>query len=135
MSASRHGSFYWNELMTGDVEKAKAFFASTVGWTYDAMSMGPDGGTYWVAKANGNPVAGIMAMQGVIPDGIPPHWMSYLAVDDIEARLLKVEAAGGKIMRAVFEVPNIGKIAIVSDASGAVMGWITPAQQAADNRL
>ena len=44
-----HGTFYWNELMTRDVARAKTFYADTIGWTYDAMPM-PGGGTYWVAK-------------------------------------------------------------------------------------
>ena len=71
-----HGTFHWNELMTGDVEKAKAFFTETVGWSFDEFPM--ENGTYWVAMSNGNPVGGFMAMQGIVPDGVPPHWMSYL---------------------------------------------------------
>ena len=42
-----HGSFFWNELMARDVEQAKKFYGSMIGWTFDAMPM-PDG-TYWVA--------------------------------------------------------------------------------------
>ena len=93
------------------------------------MAMEPDGGTYWVAMADGQPVGGIMSMKGIVPDGIAPHWMSYLAVDNIYERLQKVEAAGGKIMREAFDIPKVGKIAILADATGAVMGWITPASQ------
>ena len=51
-----HGHFHWNELMTRDVEKAKKFYADTMGWTFDAMPM-PDGGTYSLAMAGGQPVA------------------------------------------------------------------------------
>ncbi len=43
-----HGNFYWNELMTHDAERAKEFYRSVVGWTFDAMPM--PAGTYWVAK-------------------------------------------------------------------------------------
>ena len=43
-----HGEFYWNELMTRDGERAKKFYADTLGWNFEAMAM-PDG-TYWVAK-------------------------------------------------------------------------------------
>ena len=122
-----HGAFHWNELMTGDVEKAKTFFSQTIGWSFTEMPM-PEG-TYWVAMLGDKPVGGIMSMQGIVPEGTPPHWISYLAVDDIDARLAKVVSAGGAIKREPFEVPNVGRIAIVQDASGAVMGWITPAQQ------
>ena len=122
-----HGTFHWNELMTGDAEKAKTFFSQTIGWRFNEMPM-PEG-TYWVAMLGDKPVGGIMSMQGIVPEGTPPHWISYLAVDDIDARLAKVVSAGGEIKREPFEVPNVGRIAIVQDASGAVMGWITPAQQ------
>src|SRR5690242_8876529 len=81
-----HGTFAWNELMTTDVEKAKAFFAATIGWSYEGMSI-QTGGTYWVAKLDGKPVGGIMNMEGVVPPGIPPHWFSYIEVDDVDARI------------------------------------------------
>ena len=58
-----HGTFYWNELMTRDVERAKKFYADTMGWSYEAMPM-PAGGTYWLAKMGGEPVAGIFDISG-----------------------------------------------------------------------
>jgi predicted enzyme related to lactoylglutathione lyase len=69
-----HGSFYWNELMARDVEQAKKFYGSTIGWTFDAMPM-PDG-TYWVAKMDDEPVAGIFPMIGPDFDGVPENWLS-----------------------------------------------------------
>jgi len=122
-----HGAFYWNELMTHDVEQAKAFFTETVGWSFDGMPM-PEGFTYWVAKQDDKPVGGIMGMVPDVPAGTPSHWICYLNVDDIDARLARVTAAGGQICRPAFDVPGVGRIAIVADPTGAVMGWITPAE-------
>ncbi len=122
-----HAMFYWNELMTNDVEKAKAFYATVIGWSFEAMPM-PEG-TYWIAQHDGKPVAGIMAMQGIVPDGIPPHWMSYLAVDDIDTRIAAAATNGATILRPCFDVPGVGRIAILTDPTGAAMGWITPAQE------
>ena len=120
-----HGNFYWNELMTHDPEGAKRFYAETIGWTYDAMPM-PDG-TYWVAKMGDTPVGGIFPMSGPDFDGMPEQWMSYLAVDDVDARLNKATAAGAKIMKPPFDVPNVGRIALVHQPDGAMIGWMTPA--------
>ncbi len=128
---AQHGTFHWNELMTGDVDKAKAFFTEVIGWSFEGMPMEPDGGTYWLAMQNGNPVAGMMDMTGIVPDGVPPHWMGYLAVDDVDARVKKVTDSGGTIIKEAFEVPGVGKIAIVTDATGAALGLITPAGKAA----
>lgn len=124
-----HGQFYWNELMTRDAEKAKAFYADCVGWTYDEMKMG-DGPSYWVAKAGGGPAGGIFTMAGPDFEGVPEHWLPYLHVDDVDAAIAKATAAGANIMRPPFEVPGIGRIAIIQQPGGAVIGWMTPAQQA-----
>lgn len=123
-----HGAFIWNELLTHDVEGAKAFYAALVGWTYQATPM--QDGTYWLAHADGKPVAGIMAMPKNLPPTTPPHWFEYLEVDDVDARLAVAAQHGGKVLHAPFDIPNVGRIAIVSDAGGAPLGLMTPAPRA-----
>ena len=124
-----HGTFYWNELMTRDAEKAKAFYAATLGWTFDAMPMDEEGATYWLAKLGDTPVAGIFTMSGPQFEGVPEHWFAYIAVDDVDARASKAEGAGGKILRPAFDVPGIGRIVILADVNGAAMGWMTPTER------
>ena len=119
-----HGSFHWNELMTRDVEKAKKFYGGTIGWTFDGMPM-PDG-TYWVAKMGDKPVGGLFTIGGPQFDGVPEQWMAYLAVDDVDARVAKATAAGAKLMRPIFDVPGVGRIAILREPGGAGVGWMTP---------
>jgi predicted dithiol-disulfide oxidoreductase (DUF899 family)/predicted enzyme related to lactoylglutathione lyase len=124
-SSGEHGNFYWNELVTCDVEKAKKFYSATIGWTFDAMPM-PDG-TYWVAKMGDKAVGGLFPIGGPQWEGVPEHWMSYLAVDDVDARVKKATAAGAKLMRPNFDVPGVGRIAILTEPGGSGIGWITPA--------
>jgi uncharacterized protein len=121
-----HGHFYWNELMTRDVEGAKSFYGTTVGWQFDGMPM--EGGTYWVCKDGDQAVGGIMDMNRPDFEGIPPHWFAYLAVDDVDARVERAKAAGAELLRPIFDVPGVGRIAILKDPTGAALGWITPAQ-------
>jgi uncharacterized protein len=120
-----HGSFYWNELMARDVEQARNFYGSTIGWTFEAMPM-PDG-TYWVAKMDDEPVAGIFPMSGPDFAGVPENWLAYLAVDDVDAVLAAAKAAGAKVVREPFDVPSVGRVAIVQAPGGATIAWITPA--------
>jgi uncharacterized protein len=120
-----HGHFHWNELLTKDVERAKKFYQQTIGWTFTPMPM-QDGATYWVANMGATPVGGIFPTDRPGFEGVPECWMSYLAVDDVDARVKKAEAAGAKLMRPLFDVPNVGRIAILTEPSGAGVGWITP---------
>ena len=121
-----HGHFYWNELMTRDVERAKRFYGETIGWSFDPMPM-PDGGGYWVAMLDGEPVAGLFSLAAPEYDGVPESWMSYLAVDDVDMRVEKAVKAGAKLMKPIFDVPNVGRIAVLMEPGGAGVGWMTPA--------
>jgi uncharacterized protein len=120
-----HGNFHWNELMTRDVEKAKSFYTKTIGWKFEGMPM--PSGNYWIAMVDGKPAGGMFPMNGPEFKGVPEHWMSYLAVDDVDARVKKAVAAGAKVMREPFDVPQVGRIAILQEPGGAMIGWMTPA--------
>jgi predicted enzyme related to lactoylglutathione lyase len=84
-------------------------------------------GTYWLAKMGGKPVGGIFPLSSPQFDGVPESWMSYLAVDNVDGRVEKATAAGAKLMRPIFDVPNVGRIAILTEPGGAGVGWMTPA--------
>jgi predicted enzyme related to lactoylglutathione lyase len=120
-----HGSFHWNELMTHDVARAKAFYAGTIGWTFEPMPM-PGGGTYWIAKAGDKPAGGLFVMDCPDLKDVPEQWLPYLAADDVDARLAKATAAGASAMREPFDVQDVGRIAILREPGGAMVGWMTP---------
>jgi predicted enzyme related to lactoylglutathione lyase len=124
-----HGTFAWNELLTRNVETAKAFYAALAGWSFRPVPMA-NGGTYWVAEVGGKPVAGIMAMPAEIPSQVPPHWFEYLEVDDVDARLTVATKNGGTIMRPPFDVPDVGRLGFIIDSTGAALGLMTPVRKA-----
>ncbi|HTP93633.1 MAG TPA: VOC family protein [Xanthobacteraceae bacterium] len=124
MSGS-HGHFFWNELLARDIDGAKKFYADTMGWSFDAMPM--PGGTYWVAKMGEDSVGGIYDISGPDYKGVPEGWMSYIAVDNVDERVKKAVKAGAKLMKPLFDIPGVGRIAILTEPGGAGVGWITPA--------
>lgn len=125
---TKQGDIHWNELMTRDPAAARAFFEKTLGWTFIQDPMGPEL-PYLIAMNGGErPVCGIFEMDGPEFDGMPSHWMTYFAVDDVDAATAAVTAAGGKVMRPAFDVPQVGRIAIIADPTGGVAGIMTPAQ-------
>lgn len=126
---SDHGTFHWNELVTTDPGGAKTFYAAITGWTFSEMPM-PDGMTYHVAMRGDAHAGGIMKMPDAMPEGTPPHWFAYLAVDDVDAAAGKAGDAGGSVLTPPFDVEGVGRIAIIQDPQGAALGLITPAAQA-----
>jgi predicted enzyme related to lactoylglutathione lyase len=121
-----HGAFYWNELMSRDVARDKKFYADTLGWSYDGMPM-PDGGTYWIAKSGADIVGGIFDISAPQFGPVPESWMSYIAVDDVDARAKKAQSSGATLMKPLFDIPGVGRIAVLQEPGGAGIGWITPA--------
>jgi predicted enzyme related to lactoylglutathione lyase len=122
-----NGSFYWNELMTRDAEKAKQFYGAALGWTFEPMESA-DSPTYWVAKSADQPVAGILTMQGPDFEDATEGWFAYVAVADLSTALARATTAGGEVIREPFDVPGVGRIAIVNDNAGISMGWMTPSE-------
>ena len=120
-----HGKFHWNELRTRDAERAKQFYQDTIGWSFERTST-PDGHDYWLAMVNGMPAAGMFLLTSPQFDGMQESWMSFLAVDDVDARVAKAVAAGAKLMMPIFDVPNVGRIAMLKEPGGAGIGWMTP---------
>ena len=122
-----HGHFHWNELRTRDVERAKRFYGDTIGWTFEAMQT-PDGKPYWVAMSGGRPVAGMFTLTSPEFDGVPESWIAFLAVDDVDKRVAGAIKAGAKLVMPIFDVPKVGRIAMLRKPGGAGIGWMTPVQ-------
>src|SRR2546421_306292 len=113
------GTPNWVDLPTSDQAAAKAFYAGLFGWTYDDQPMG-EGQIYSMAVLNGHQVAAISPQPPeMAAAGSPPMWNTYLAVDSVDEATAKVEAAGGKVAMAPFDVMDAGRMSFVMDPSGA----------------
>jgi predicted enzyme related to lactoylglutathione lyase len=110
------GSFVWDELMTDDVERARAFYARIFGWTYEDHDMGPMG-IYTLVKRGDKQGGGMMKR----PPGAPAAWMTYIGVEDVDAAAARVPELGGRVHVGPANIPNVGKFSIVADPSGAVV--------------
>ena len=113
-----HGAFCWHELGTRDAATAKKFYGEIARWTTQDVPMG-EMGTYTLLKLGDKDVAGLYEMQGPQFEGVPPHWMSYVWVDDVDATARKAESLGAKPMMPPMDVPNVGRIAVLQDPTGA----------------
>ncbi len=121
----RKGDWYWHELTTPDPETAKTFYGAVLGWESKPME-GMPGYTLWL---QGDEVhGGIMRMEGPEWEGIPPHWMVYMVVDDPEVARQAVLDNGGQVPYGPFEAEGVGTILVCKDPAGAVFSLMKPAQ-------
>lgn len=120
-----HGDFGWCDLMTDEPERARAFYTDVIGWTTEVVDIGK--GPYTVLKTGERPVAGIM---GKPPEasGAPTAWTAYVTVDDVDARAARVEGAGGAVIVAPVDIPSVGRMAVIQDPTGGVIGIVTYAE-------
>lgn len=116
---------WWHELNTWEPETALAFYGRTLGWQFEPAPL-PDGEAYWIARKEGKPVGGIFELTAPNYAGIPSHWMTYMTVNDIDRAEIDATKAGGEVMRSAVHVPGVGRMAVVVDASGALIGLIQP---------
>ena len=112
---SNVGEFCWNELITPDVAKAKTFYGALLGWTFQEHDMGYM--TYTMAKSGDKDAGGMMTVPG--NKAVPPHWMSYINVEDVEEVAAKAESLGGKVVMPVTMAGDFGKFVVVQDPTGA----------------
>ncbi len=120
----QHGVVCWSELNVRDVPRAQKFYAETLGWRFEPMAM-PDM-TYWIICAGAARVGGMFELKGAAFEGVPEHWLTYIAVDDIDARLAKAVAAGAKVCKDAFDIPGVGRMALLAEPGGAIVAWMTP---------
>lgn len=118
----QHGAFSWNELMTTDVDAAKAFYAKLFGWGIEDMPM--PGMTYAVIKVGSKGIGGIMPISKEA-QGMPPMWGGYVTVDDVDLTAKKAAQLGAKLLVPPSDIPNVGRFCVIQDPQGAVISAIT----------
>jgi uncharacterized protein len=105
----------WVELATSDPEAARDFYSKLFGWRVE-VSPDPQYGGYGIAKLGEGDAAGITPKQS--PEA-PNAWGLYIGADDVDTISSKVEAAGGTIAAAPFDVGDQGRMAVFRDPAGA----------------
>src|SRR4051812_1698324 len=113
------GDFIWYELMTSDADGAKAFYDAVVGWNVDAQSHFPNG-YRTIGRSDGKSAGGILPLTDEMRQhGASPTWLGYVNVDDVDASVARIEQAGGKTLMPAFDIPQVGRVAMVADPQGA----------------
>lgn len=120
---NQQGDFIWYELMTSDADAASAFYADVVGWQVTPAGMPDmDYRFLWAGAADDqrNGAGGLLGLtQEMIASGARPAWMGYLAVDTVDDAVARISAAGGSVLMPAWDIPDVGRMAMVTDPQGA----------------
>ena len=130
MKFERHvpGTPSWVDLSTTDQAAAKAFYGELFGWSYEEMPMDEAGEQFYsMASLGGSSAAAIQTQQEEQRRrGIPPCWNVYLTVADVDATAGRVGELGGSLLMEPFDVFEAGRMAVLSDPTGAVAALWQP---------
>jgi predicted enzyme related to lactoylglutathione lyase len=114
----------WYELMTTDMKGAEAFYRKVVGWTSSPFDGAPQ--PYTMFNRGGEiPVGGLMTT----PEGVnaPPFWAMYVGVPKLEDAAAHIKRLGGSEGSPVIDVPNVGRMQMMTDPQGAAFYIYEPA--------
>jgi predicted enzyme related to lactoylglutathione lyase len=120
------GDFVWYELMTTDPKAAIAFYSEVIGWKTELFGDGV-GMDYKMWVGSQGPLGGVMKLpETAARMGAPPHWMSNVTVDDVDAAVKRVKELGGKIYQEPVDMPTVGRFAVIADPQGAAISVFKP---------
>ncbi len=120
------GSFCWVELATTDQKAAKTFYTSLFGWAVEDNPMGPDD-FYSMFKLSGRDTGAAYSMRKEQrAQGVPPHWMVYIAVENADKSVAKAAQAGGTVLSPAFDVMDAGRMGVIQDPTGAIFSLWEP---------
>jgi predicted enzyme related to lactoylglutathione lyase len=124
-SPNPHGSFIWYELMTPDPAGAKAFYDAVVGWDIEPEPSGEM--DYRMIRSGDGNAGGVMRLtEEMASHGARPIWLGYINVDDVDRSVTAIEQSGGKALMPAFDIPDIGRIGLVTDPDGAPFYLMKP---------
>ena len=114
----KHGTFAWHDCMTTDVDGAIDYYGKVLG-----LGTAPFDADYQMWTAGGVPIGGVMKLPDeALAMGAPPHWLSYLSVDDVDVTAAKAMSMGAKAYVEPTAIPGGGKFAVLTDGQGATFG-------------
>ncbi len=117
-TAYAHGTPCWTDVTSTDLPRAVEFYTALFGWDAEVAEE-PEAGGYTMFRLDGKNVAAGSPPQ---EEGIPSHWTTYIASDDVDATAAKVREAGGTVLVDPFDVFDAGRMTIAQDPPGAVFG-------------
>ena len=128
ISMPKHGEFCWTEIASTNLEACKSFYKNVFGWEMQQSPNTDEAFEYSEFNlASAYPMGGMYQISAEIfgENLPPPHFLSYISVDNVDVTTSQAFDLGAKIIKPTMDVPNVGKMSIVQDPTGAMIAFIT----------
>lgn len=112
-----HGTLCWADLSTPDAKRAQDFYSGLLGWQFMRDEKDPSG---YLHIKNGEHFIGGVPPAAHRPPGVPPHWLAYFQVDDVDATANKAKEMGAKMFLPPMSMEGVGRMSVMADPQGAV---------------
>lgn len=116
------GKFVWYDLLTEDLPAVERFYGTIFGWEFEDGDEGRL--VYKTITHEGRRIGGVFYNERRNPDVNRSQWVSYLSVPDVDRAVEQVRAVGGTVHTEPRDYPDRGRIAVVSDAQGALLAVV-----------
>lgn len=127
------GTIWWSELICPNPERVRDFYAQVVGWQNKVVALDdptrpPNSGEaeYTIFTTNGREGAGLVRTDASEPAQSRSGWLTYIQVANVDTSAETAANKGGKVIKPPFDIPGVGRIAVIEDPQGAVVGLVTP---------
>jgi predicted enzyme related to lactoylglutathione lyase len=115
-----HGTPIWYELGATDPDAAKRFYEAVAPWTVHAAEPGSPIDYRMIDTGAGDFVGGLARHDTAQSPSLAlkPGWRTYFGVDDVDATVARIGAAGGTVHFGPFDLAGVGRMAYVADPQG-----------------
>lgn len=120
MEDKKSGRVVWMDLTVPNADEVSEFYSKVVGWDILGLDMGGYKDYCMNDPRTGETIAGVCHARGVNAH-LPPQWLIYLNVENLEESLQAVEANGGKVLGNKRSDGKGGHYCLVQDPAGAYL--------------
>jgi predicted enzyme related to lactoylglutathione lyase len=121
------GRVAWVDLTVPDAVPVRDFYRHVVGWGSAEVVMGDYSDFNMLSPTSGEVAAGVCHARGVNA-GLPPVWLVYVAVADLEASMDRCRELGGDVVAGPSGMGSYGRYCVIRDPAGAHLALFEPAR-------
>lgn len=114
------GSIAWVDLTIPEADRVRDFYGAVVGWSATGLDMGGYS-DYVMSTPDGEAAAGVCHARGGNAD-LPPVWMLYVIVADLDQSIARCEELGGSVIAGPKKMGETARYCIIRDPAGAAIG-------------